>query len=304
MEAFAPKAVSEEVLAFNSKFAELTGNLPGIWEIGLDKARKGGFMPAARVSAKAYDVEIGDGRTLHVVPSANPRAVLMHIHGGGFVLGGANQQDAVLERIADTVGVTCVSVGYRLAPEDPYPAAWDDCEAAALWLLENSTTVFGAPTTLMAGDSAGALLAVATLIRLRNRGLGSHIKGVSLGFGVYDSSMTPSQVLAKSGVLTTEDIARNVAAYAPDAALHQASEVSPLYADLKDLPAALFTVGTLDAMLDDSMFMYCRWLAAGGRAQLALYPGADHAFTESPHPHAKTANARIDEFLTECLERG
>ena len=59
---------------------------------------------------------------------------------------------------------------------------------------------------------------------------------------------------------------------------------------------------TLDAFLDDSMFMYCRWLSAGNRAEIAVWPGADHAFTDMPHPLAAPANARIDRFLATCLE--
>jgi acetyl esterase len=79
-------------------------------------------------------------------------------------------------------------------------------------------------------------------------------------------------------------------------------EISPLYAMLEGLPPALFTVGTLDAFLDDSLFMYSRWLAAGNQAMIALWPGADHAFTDMPHPLAEPALRRIDEFLGQCLD--
>jgi len=260
-------------------------------------------MPKPPPSPRAYDLAIGGNRSLHVVPSSQPRGVLLHIHGGGFILGGGAQQDAMLERIADGVGVTCVSVEYRLAPENPYPAAWDDCEAAALWLLDHAENLLGASPLLIAGESAGALLAVATLLRLRDRGVVERFRGAALTFGVYDSSMTPSQASARTGVLKAKDIARIADAYAPEKSQRRDPEISPLYADLKNLPPALFTVGTLDAMLDDSTFMYCRWLAAGAKADLALYPGADHGFIETPHPLAAQANARIDSFLAQCLEK-
>ncbi|QUD90202.1 alpha/beta hydrolase [Phenylobacterium montanum] len=299
---FAPEAVPAEVAAFNADMARRLGSLRSIWEIGLEKARGGGFMPTPPPSPRAYDVAVGPNVSLHVVPCSQPRGVLLHIHGGGFMLGGAAGQDNMLERIADTVGVTCVSVEYRLAPENPYPAAWDDCEAAALWLLEHAKDRFGAEPLLIAGESAGALLAVATLLRLRDRGLLARFHGAALSFGVYDSSMTPSQASATTGALKASDIARIVEAYAPRAAQLRSPELSPLYADLRGLPPALFTVGTLDAMLDDSMFMYCRWLAAGNEAEIALYPGADHAFIETLHPSAQPANARIDSFLGQCLE--
>ncbi|MGI5132458.1 alpha/beta hydrolase [Pseudonocardia sp. CA-107938] len=299
---FGPDAVPEVVAAFNAAMAERFGELPDIWDVGIDAARSRGLRPVPPPSPRAFDIEIADGLSLHVVPSTRPRGVLLHIHGGGFILGGAAHQDALLERMADEVGVTCVSVEYRLAPEHPYPAAWDDCHAAALWLLEHAGERFGTEALLIAGESAGALLAVATLLRLRDRGLADRFLGAALNFGVYDSTMTPSQTLARSGALTAATIERIVEAYAPEAATRRHAALSPLYADLGGLPPALFTVGTLDAMLDDSMFMHCRWLAAGGRAELALYPGADHAFIETPHPCAAAANARIDRFLADCLE--
>jgi len=291
------------VAAFNAAMAEQFGDLPDIWDVGIEHARSGGLMPLPSPSPRAYDIQIDDDVSLHVVPGARTRAVLLHIHGGGFIFGGAAQQDAVLERLADAVEVTCVSVEYRLAPEHPYPAAWDDCEKAALWLLEHARDEFGTETLLIAGESAGALLAVATLQRLRSRGLHAAFVGAALSFGVYDSTMTPSQTHARTGVLKAASIARIVEAYAPDAAGRRNPELSPLYSDLSEMPPALFTVGALDAMLDDSMFMYCRWLAAGSNAEIAVYPGADHAFTETPHPAAKEANAHIDRFLALCLDQ-
>ena len=294
---FTPEAVRPDVAAFNAAVAQQMGNLPGIWDVGIDVARSGGFMPAPPPSPRSFDIEIGGGVSLHVVPSEGVQGVLLHIHGGGFVLGGAAQQDVMLERVADTAHLTCVSVEYRLAPEHPYPAGWDDCERAALWLVENAAREFGSDSLVIAGESAGALLAVATLLRLRDRGHTEVFRGAALSFGVYDSTMTPSQIMAESGVLKARDIARLVDCYAPDASLRRDPELSPLYADLRGMPPALFSVGTLDAMLDDSLFMYARWLTAGSEAELAVYAGADHAFIEGPHPLAAEANARIDAFL-------
>lgn len=297
-----PDAVAPDVKVFNETMAERVRNLPSIFDLGIDRARSGGFMPRPPVSEHSFDIALGGGVSLHVVPHEQPRGVLLHVHGGGFILGGAAQQDPMLERLSKAVGVTCASVEYRLAPEHPYPAAWDDCETAANWLLDHAPEKLGAELLLVAGESAGALLAVSTLLRLRSNGHLDRLRGVALSFGVFDSSMTPSQKLARNGILRATDIERIADTYAPDPAHRRDAELSPLYADLHGLPPALFTVGTLDAMLDDSMFMYCRWLAAGNKAELALYPGADHAFIETPHPLAGPASARIDEFLLQCVE--
>jgi acetyl esterase/lipase len=299
---FGTDAVTPEVAAHNARMGAMLSGRPGLWDLGLDKARGGAFMPAAPRSARALERVLDNGIRLRVLPAQSPRGIYLHIHGGGFVLGSAAGQDPMLERIVERVGVTCVSVDYRLAPEHPYPGAWDDCEAAALWLARNGAAEFGSGRLLVGGESAGALLTAATLVRMRDRHDYRDFLGANLCFGVYDSGMTPSQVHARSGALKADDIRQCVAAYVPDAALLRNPDVSPLYALLGGLPPALFTVGTLDAFLDDSLFMYCRWLAAGNQAMIALWPGADHAFTDMPHPLAAPASRRIDEFLGQCLE--
>jgi acetyl esterase/lipase len=74
-------------------------------------------------------------------------------------------------------------------------------------------------------------------------------------------------------------------------------DVSPLWADLHDLPSALFTIGTLDPLLDDSLFMHARWIAAGNQAELAIYSGGVHGFSAFPTALARRANQRMIEFL-------
>jgi acetyl esterase len=74
-------------------------------------------------------------------------------------------------------------------------------------------------------------------------------------------------------------------------------DISPLYADLSGMPPALFSVGTLDPLIDDSMFMHMRWQAAGNSSELAIYPGGMHAFDAFPIELARKANARIREFV-------
>lgn len=74
-------------------------------------------------------------------------------------------------------------------------------------------------------------------------------------------------------------------------------DVSPLYADLSALPPALFTIGTQDPLLDDSLFMHARWLAAGNAAELAIYPGGIHAFNAFPIKIAGEANACMEVFV-------
>jgi hypothetical protein len=80
----------------------------------------------------------GNQIPLRIIAPAQPRGVYLHLHGGGWVLGGADMQDPMLERIADNTGQAVVAVEYRLAPEHPYPVGPDDCETAAAWLVERA----------------------------------------------------------------------------------------------------------------------------------------------------------------------
>ena len=91
--------------------------------------------------------------------------------------------------------------------------------------------------------------------------------------------------------------------YIPGRSLEDARDpaVSPLYADLAGLPPALFTVGSADHLLDDSLFMAARWQAYGNEAELAVYPDCIHGFTAMPMELAKRANERIDAFLERVL---
>ena len=128
--------------------------------------------------------------------------------------------------------------------------------------------------------------------------------GANLVFGAFDLSMTPSQRRfgdATRLVLRTTDIAQFATRFLPGVTDSARADISPLYADLKGMPPALFSVGTSDALLDDSMFMYARWLAAGNQAELAIYPGGAHGFTAFPTTLGRQANARIDAFLSRVV---
>jgi acetyl esterase/lipase len=204
-----------------------------------------------------------------------------------------------LERFADNCGIACVSVEYRLAPEHPYPAGPDDCEAAALWLVREGMKRFGTTRFSIGGESAGAHLSAVTLLRLRDRHGLSPFSAAVLNYGCYDLGMTPSARRwgEEKLVLNTASIVGFRKCFLPPGTDTSDPDVSPLYADLHALPPAIFTVGTRDALLDDSLFMAPRWLAAGNVAELALYPGACHGFMSMPSAQRGEALARIERFL-------
>lgn len=294
---FRDEAVCAEVRAFNESF------------LAMAQARRekgeAPFPPRPR-SARAVlrSIPAGDHPVMvRIIPPAqgSPRGAYLHMHAGGLVFGSADQDDPFLEHIADATQLAVVSVEYRLAPAHPYPTAWDDCEAAALWLARDGRAELGGSALAIGGESAGATLAVPTLVRMRDKHGFTGFQGAILSYGNYDTSMTPSQIWigATRFVIGTEDIRACSNAYAPEVSQRRNPDMSALYAQLGGLAPALFSIGTLDPFLDDSLFLHARWIAAGNEAQLAVYPGAPHAFTMIGHPHAAAATARIDAFLRE-----
>jgi acetyl esterase/lipase len=241
---------------------------------------------AARVlqSQMAVDREIpgpaGPMRLRTFVPD-QVDAVLLHIHGGGFVTGSPEMTDLLHEALSKELNLAFASVDYRLAPEHPYPAGPDDCEAAALWLLEHAEREFGTARLLIGGESAGAHLAACTLLRLRDRhDAADRFAGANLVFGWYDLGGTPSQLGSpeRPDVLTVELLRYFAELFTPGRSVEERRDpdISPLYADLHGLPPALFTVGADDHLVDDTMLMAARWQLAGNDAELLVYPETPH----------------------------
>lgn len=310
---FRSDAVSAETRAINLAVAQrlATANDAAVDAASLRRAfaRGDGPIPATAPSPRARLMHAADpgGRLvpLRVIAPPVPRGIYLHMHGGGWMLGSADMRDGDMERLVEALGVACISVDYRLAPEHPYPAAPDDCETAARWLVAHAETLFGTQCLLIGGESAGAHLAAVTLLRLRDVGLGDAFAAANLAFGAYDLSMTPSQLRGDpSRTVTTRRVGERIGqAFLPANIDRRHPDVSPLYADLAGLPPALFTVGTLDQLLDDSLFMHARWVAAGNPAELAVYPGGVHGFTAMGGELAEAAHQRIEGFLQAALPR-
>ncbi|MFV0433339.1 MAG: alpha/beta hydrolase [Leucobacter sp.] len=244
-------------------------DLPALVEI----ARSGGYQVPVRIVLPA---------------SGKPGGVLLNLHGGGFYMGSA-ADDVRNRELADAVGMVVVSLDYRLAPEHPWPAAPDDCETVALWLTEHASSRFGTSRLAIGGFSAGSTLAVTTLVRLRNRGISAFDAAV-LQFGTYDlSAQTPA------GRLIADEYF--IEAYAGTAPDRTHPDLSPIYADLSELPPALIIVGEDDVLLHDNLAFATRLMAAGVEVELRVYPAAPHAFTNHPTPIAQAALEDLHAWL-------
>jgi acetyl esterase len=307
---FSPAAVDPDTQRLNAEILAKLSALPDQWsvppQVVRDRRAQGqGPFPLPPKSPRAERIEIpgpGGALALRIIAPPTPRGVYFHIHGGGWTFGTADMQDDRLERLARTCGLACVSVDYRLAPENPYPAAPDDCEAAALWLVGEAGRRFATTRMIIGGESAGAHLAAVTLQRLRDRHDLRPFCAANLIAGCYDLALTPS--VRRWGeeklILHTRDIFQFVQNYLRLSGDVRDPDVSPLHGDLAGMPPALFTVGTRDPLLDDSLFMAGRWAAAGARSELAVWPGGAHVFVGFPGPLTDKALARMDAFLDEA----
>jgi len=309
---FEDTAIHPDTAQSNAQMIELLTGQPEWWIGGAAAARAArrrgdGPFPAPVMSSRARTLAIagkdGNEIQLRVIAPAQPRGIYLHLHGGGWVLGGADMQDPMLERIADNTGQAVVAVEYRLAPKHPYPAGPDDCEAAAAWLVHNGKREFGTDALTIGGESAGGHLTAVTILRMRDRHGYTGFRGANIVYGAFDLAMTPSQRQFGNTrlVLRTIDMQQFYNAFLPTVTDRRTPDISPLYADLKNLCPALFSVGTRDALLDDTRFMHARWVAAGNEGELAIYPGGPHGFTLFPSDLATAATARMDAFLNRVL---
>nr|WP_280854531.1 alpha/beta hydrolase [Pararoseomonas indoligenes] len=238
-------------------------------------------------------------------PLGPVKGVVLDIHGGGWAIGNARVDDGLNAGIIRACGVAVVSVEYRLAGRTPVQDVIEDCVAAARWLLGGGLPEFAALPVVTSGESAGGHLAVATLLRLKAwPELLGRVRGVVLHYGVYDLAGTKS--LREAGrdtlVLPGRDLRKALCRLTPelDDGERRAPDLSPLYADLQDLPPALMFVGALDPLRDDTLELAERWRAAG-EAEMHLIPESPHGFIHFSTRIATKVRARGYAWIRERL---
>lgn len=235
------------------------------------------------------------------------RAVVLDIHGGAWSVGTAANDATLNDAMARTCDVAVVSVDYRLAPDYPFPACIEDCKAAAKWLLANAKNEFGTDKIFVSGASAGGHLAAVTTIYIRDSLKAiDHVLGVNLVYGCFDLGRTPSdrQATDSTLILYKKSLEESLQLVFGGWSIEQRqrAEYSPLFADLKGLPPALFTVGTADPLMDDTFFMETRWRNAGNKTFLAVYPECPHGLNLFPTKIAKVANERMYRWINELCK--
>jgi epsilon-lactone hydrolase len=246
-----------------------------------------------RVSAGGVDAE------WITAPGAASDRVVLYLHGGGYVIGSVKTHRDLMGRISRAAKARVLGLNYRLAPENPFPAAVDDAVAAYRWLLAQGCK---ASKITVAGDSAGGGLTVATLVAIRDAGLATPGAGVCLSpwvdlEGIGESMTTRAKA---DPIVQREGLAGMAQAYLqgkdPRSPL-----AAPLYADLKGLPPLLIQVGDAETLLDDSNRLAARAKAAGVEVKLEVWPEMIHVWQlfASFLPEGQQAVDVIGKFVAE-----
>jgi epsilon-lactone hydrolase len=232
------------------------------------------------------------------VPESRPARVLVFLHGGAYLLGSPATHRDLVSRLARAAGATALSVDYRLAPEQPFPAALEDAERALSWVRERAE----ASELLLAGDSAGGGLALALLARC---GPGSGVRGVALFSPWVDltgSGASIDERAALDPVITRAYLEHSAQLYLQGADPRDPA-ASPLFGPLADLPPLLVQVGERETLFDDARRMVEAVRTAGGRAELDVWPEMIHGWQLYARllPEGAQALEQAGRFLAGCL---
>jgi acetyl esterase len=231
---------------------------------------------------------------------------VLYIHGGGWVICSLDTHDGICRRLANGSGLRIASLDYRMAPEHPFPAPLDDCLAALAWLRLYGTSVgIDASRLALAGDSAGANLALATCVALKQRG-DEQPRTAALIYGAFSADLdSPSHRAFGGGdyVLSTPTIRWFWDQYVPDEAQRADPLVSPLNADLDGMPPLYVSAAELDPLRDDSERIAGRLALAGVDFDYRLWRGVTHACFMMSRllPAADAHLAEVADFLRRRL---
>jgi len=214
--------------------------------------------------------------------AASGRPCVYWIHGGGYMFGSGLTVDARLNRWVEEFDCVAVSIEYRLAPEDPYPAPLDDCYAGLVWTATHGEELGIDPTRIViAGASAGGGLAAGLAILARDRGEVAPCFQLLIYPMIDDSNTSASSLIKGAPVWSREANDLGWRAYLGE--LSGRDDI-PAYAaparvdSVAGLPPAWIGVGSLDVFRDEDITYASRMLAAGIPVELHVYPGAPHGF--------------------------
>ena len=237
----------------------------------------GAVWPVADdVELTAVDVDGMPGE-YSMVPGSDPSRVLMFFHGGGYCSGSIHSHRRLVTEAGRAAGMRTLAVAYRLAPEHPFPAAYEDALSAWQFLLNQD---IAAAHIVIGGDSAGAGLTLGLIGRLRDarQELPACAWLISPWADLTMSGSTFASKAAVDPLIHKEYLNELVDAYLPAGMGRQDPRVSPLYADLRNFPPMLIQVGSEETLLDDATRLAARAGAADVAVTLQVWPQMIHAW--------------------------
>ncbi len=254
------------------------------------------FILPDDVAREQVDVDGTPGEWIST-PTAQNGLTLLYLHGGGYVIGSINSHRDLISRLARAAGARALAIDYRLAPEHPFPAAVEDATKAYRWLLRQGVRP---EKIVVAGDSAGGGLTVATLLALRDAGDALPAAAVCISPWT-DLEITGETMVTKKDVdpmIRPEDAKGGAERY------HGTTDpshplISPINADLSGLPPMLVQVGTSEVLLSDSTRLAERAKAAGVDVTLEQWEEMIHVwhFFAFMLPEGQQAIDRIGEYV-------
>ncbi|MGW3567522.1 alpha/beta hydrolase [Streptomyces sp. NPDC000941] len=295
---------SETYALMEGWFKEAARN-PGPADLAAEREAAAGFarmyQPVPGVVAEQA-AELRPGSWLMTPDGARDDVVILHVHGGGFRSGAASGARVIGAQLALATGARVVLPEYRLAPENPFPAGLDDCLAA----FDHAATI--APKVVVAGESAGANLALAVLLRRSAQRHPALLAG-ALHSGIFDLRLEHFDTGTWVENAHTELILRQEHGrlmHDDYLAGHPADDpyVSPIRAELRDLPPLFIQVSSAERLLDDSLILADRAARAGVQVELDVWPRMFHAWQVSSGflPEATEAVARSGAFVGRVAE--
>lgn len=227
-------------------------------------------------------------------PQPGMLPVLVYIHGGGFVWNSVDTHDRLMRAYAAAAGCAVVGPDYALSPEAPFPQALEECAAVLRWLARHGGEWGLDPARIaLGGDSAGANLALAAALLLRETDPALALRGLLLNYGVFDSRPdTPSyREFAEGYGLTRERMRFYWDCYCPRPADRLHPLAAPLRADLAGLPPVLLHIAELDVLASENLAMAEALRRAGVAVQARVFAGTAHGFLRAQDHVAKAREA-------------
>ncbi len=235
---------------------------------------------------------------VHLPETQGSRPALIYLHGGGWTYFSLDTHDRLMREYAARAGIAVVGVDYALSPDHKYPVALEQVAAVVRWMTQ-AAPQFGVDPARLAvgGDSAGANLAVAACLALRDAGEGDLVRGMVLNYGAFEARCSDEAEWRYGGpgyMLGAEEMRRFWRNYVRDTSDFEDPLVCPLRADPAGLPPAFFAIPECDVLTEQNHLMAGRLRDAGVPVEAVEYEGATHSFLEAVSVAAVSDRALSD----------